>query len=475
MERSPNTCPLNKHVVFCVRGSSHLSREKKEATERQRRNRIQPRNIRFHSRRNNNMRGISFWLLLSGSSAFQSGSFPTVRKPESSLLETRRYATEEQTKTHPSSSSEVTPLTTDDLSNEFVDQIEISQQSASLSSSMPSWFEPVAWRGVIFILCALWASNFAATKLVMNEPGVDSSLYALARFGIAAAALAPGALGSLKKANMDGETLKAAVVCGAWVAFGYLGQTVGLLTTTASRSCVICSLHCVFIAVLAELWRVQRSKVETKYDLTRLLPAAFAVAGVAIVELQGEGGAPTIGDALSLAQPIGFGMGYLQLEELMIENPDAALPISAIKLAVVAIASFILFEVSPLLNGATDFALSIPDFSPILASPLALGGILYTGLITTAAALWVESIAFAKVPATDASIILTTEPLVAALVGALTLGETFGTSDYVGASLIVGACGLAVLMDNPAQGGDDCSVEEDEVCEAERKLPFWGF
>jgi hypothetical protein len=27
------------------------------------------------------------------------------------------------------------------------------------------------WRGVVVILCGLWASNFAAAKLVMAEPG----------------------------------------------------------------------------------------------------------------------------------------------------------------------------------------------------------------------------------------------------------------------------------------------------------------
>jgi drug/metabolite transporter (DMT)-like permease len=321
--------------------------------------------------------------------------------------------------------------------------------SSTESGNADGWLEPLAWRGVILVLCALWASNFAAAKLVMGEPGVDSSLYALARFGVAATALAPGAISAAKRANMDWETLKASLICGSWVAFGYLGQTLGLLTTTASKSCVICSMHCVFVAVIAELWRVQRSQGETKFDLSRLLPAAVAVLGVAIVELKGSGGAPNIGDALSFAQPIGFGMGYLQLEELMSKKPEAALPVSALKLLVVATASLFMFELSPLVYGASDFALRVPDFGPILSSPLALGGIIYTGLVTTAFALWVESAAFAKVTATDASIILTTEPLFAAGFGAMALGETFGTSDYVGAALIVGACALAVLLGAP--------------------------
>lgn len=423
---------------------------------------------------NTMMRVLTVFLLLSGTAAFQSGSFNKVRISEPSIIDSRRFSSTEKEKTLPPTTA--TPFRTDGISREALESLEASLQSEQrVSRDLPTWVEPAAWRGVILVLCVLWASNFAAAKLVMAEPGVDSSTYALARFSVAAAALAPGAIGSLKKANMDFETVKTSIICGAWVAFGYLGQTLGLLTTTASKACVICSMHCVFVAVVAEFYRVNRSKVETQYDLKRLLPAALAVAGVAIVELQGAGGAPTIGDALSFAQPIGFGMGYLTLEELMSKKPEAALPVSAIKLCVVATASLLMFEATPLFNSAADFALRMPDFSPIISSPLALGGILYTGLITTAAALWVESVAFAKVPATDASIILTMEPLIAAAVGAVTLGEVFGTSDYVGASLIIGACGLAVLLDNPAEGTADCIVGEDENCSAERELPFWGF
>lgn len=318
--------------------------------------------------------------------------------------------------------------------------------------------EGLLWRGVVVVLCALWASNFAAAKLVMGEPGVDSSLYAVSRFSVAALALIPGSIGAIKRGVIDWETAKGAAICGSWVSLGYLGQTLGLLTTTASRSCVICTLHCVFVAAVAEFMRVQRAceieanSTECKsFDFIKLAPAAVAVAGVAIVELKGAGGAPSIGDLLSFAQPIGFGMGYLQLEELVRKKPEAGLPISAIKLIMVTFFSFGMFELFPLLHNE-ELTLRIPDFTPILESPLALGGIAYTGLITTALALWVESIAFKRVPATDASIILTMEPLFAALVGALTLGETFGVSDYVGASLIIGACAIAAVFED---GGEE--------------------
>lgn len=316
------------------------------------------------------------------------------------------------------------------------------------SNTTNNFMESTFWRAVVVILCALWASNFSAAKLVMGEPGVDSSLYAVSRFSVAALSLLPGSISAVRKGVIDWETAKGAAICGSWVGFGYLGQTLGLLTTTASRSCVICTLHCVFVAAVAEFVRVSRSRAMNEtFNIMKLAPALLAVTGVAIVELHGAGGAPTIGDALSFAQPIGFGLGYLQLEELVRKKPDAGLPISFIKLVMVSFFSYIMFEFYPLLHHA-PLVMRIPDFTPIISSPLAMGGILYTGLITTGLALWVESIAFKRVPATDASIILTTEPLFAALVGSITLGETFGLSDYVGASLIIGACALAILLDD---------------------------
>jgi drug/metabolite transporter (DMT)-like permease len=360
-------------------------------------------------------------------------------------------------------------------------ELEEQEPETSLEQSP---LEGLLWKGSVVVLCALWASNFPVAKLIMAEPGVDSSLYAVTRFSVAALALAPGAIASTRRTGMDWDTIKGAVICGSWVAFGYLGQTLGLLTTTASKSCVICSLHCVFVAAIAEWLRVQKANENntaiapnsstTQYDFKRLIPAAIAVAGVAIVELKGGAGGANIGDALSFAQPIGFGLGYLILEDLMSKRPDTALAVSAIKLSVVALASLVMYEVTPLVKeGVDNWSFSLPDFSAVLASPVAMRGVLYTGLVTTALALWVESIAFARVSAKDASLILTTEPLFAAGLGAVALGETFGLSDYAGASLIIGACVLATLMDDENRD-ENCDPTDDDECEVPRQVPFAG-
>ena len=107
-------------------------------------------------------------------------------------------------------------------SSSSTEEASSSSSAETPSSSMAASF---GWRAVIVALCALWASNFAVAKVVMGVDGVDSSLYALSRFSVAAFALAPFALRGWKNANMDGETLRTSIVCGSWVAFGYLGQT----------------------------------------------------------------------------------------------------------------------------------------------------------------------------------------------------------------------------------------------------------
>lgn len=371
-------------------------------------------------------------------------------------------------------------ITTSEEAAVFLADAPLRDEGAYIAEEGLSTSDGLFWRGIVVLLCALWASNFACAKIILSQPGVDASLYAVARFSLAALSLLPGTIRAVKKGAISWETAKGALICGSWVAFGYVGQTIGLMTTTPSRSCVICSLNCIFVAIVAEFMRVNSAKdrgfTTTQFNLTKLVPALIAVAGVAIIELKGAAGDPTIGDLISFAQPIGFGMGYLILEDLMHKEPSAALPVSAIKLGVVATAALAYFELSP--HAAVDLAtnvdadalvegakqslvgggFTVPNFTPILQSPLALGAIFYTGIVTTSLALWVESIAFQRVPATDASIILTTEPLFAAAISALVVGETFGASDAVGATFIVGACIYAVKMG-----------ESEEVCDEDTK------
>ncbi|OLP83389.1 hypothetical protein AK812_SmicGene35847 [Symbiodinium microadriaticum] len=279
-------------------------------------------------------------------------------------------------------------------------------------SSLPNW----VWRGVILVLCMLWATNFAVIKEITAQPGVTTQMYAVSRFTVAAGLLSPW----ISQASSP-KVLARAVECGAWIAFGYIGQAVGLMTTTASKSCFICTLNVVFVSLIVGI-------TKKKFDPQTVMAAALAVTGVGFLELAGSQQF-VIGDLISLAMPVGFGMGYIRLEEIMAENPKDALPVTAVKLGVVAAASWAYYALT---TGS-------PDLEPVLASSTALTGILYTGLVTTGLALVVESVAFRFIDATSASVIFTTEPLWAAIFAVWLINEPFSAVDAIGGALVIGA------------------------------------
>lgn len=279
-------------------------------------------------------------------------------------------------------------------------------------STLPSWF----WRGVILVLCMLWATNFAVIKDITAQPGVSTQMYAVSRFTVAAGVLLPW----IRSISSQKVFLRA-VECGSWVAFGYIGQAIGLMTTTASKSCFICSLNVVFVAMIVGI-------TKRKFDPQTLAAAVLAVAGVGFLELAGSQQF-VIGDLISLAQPIGFGMGYIRLEEIMAESPKDALPVTAVKLTMVALASWAYFAVTA----------GTVDLEPVLSNSVALTGVLYTGLVTTALALLVESVAFRFVDAASASVIFTTEPLWAAIFAVWLINEPFSSVDAVGGALVISA------------------------------------
>jgi len=267
-------------------------------------------------------------------------------------------------------------------------------------------------------VCMIQATNFAVIKNITAQPNVTTDLYAVSRFTVAAVAMAPFAVGI----SSPGVLLQA-LQCGAWVAFGFIGQAIGLMTTTASKSCFICSLNVVFVALVLGI-------TAGRLDPRALLAALIAATGVGFLELAGSQQF-VIGDLFSLAQPIGFGMGYIQLEKIMAKHPDDALGVTAVKVIMAALGSWGFFAV---------FSGNTPDFEPVLAAQPAIQGVLWCGLGTTAFSLVMESVAFRYVDAASASVIFTTQPLWAALFAVWLIGEPLTKEDCLGGFMVLSAC-----------------------------------
>lgn len=255
------------------------------------------------------------------------------------------------------------------------------------------------WRFVVMCICVVWSTNFAVIKSIFEAvPGLDASLYSAVRFTVAAIVMLPRTFNSWGNCDMIGRTM----VMAFFVFLGYFGQGVGMsLGSSADKSAFICSLNCVWVALVQGLL-LKVCRMQT------WLSVFFAVAGVAMLELNGSMPA-SAGDLWLIFQPIGFGTGYILLESLISDYPNEAAAITSFKLLFIGIFSMVWAGY----NGKT-----MSDIEPIWRSSTAVVGLLYCSLFTTVAAIWVQSIAFKKVSAKDVSIILCTEPLWATLFSA---------------------------------------------------------
>jgi hypothetical protein len=119
-----------------------------------------------------------------------------------------------------------------------------------LNSKTKSENETTKWRAVVLGICIIWSTNFAVIKEIFHAaPTIDPSLYAAIRFSLAALVMLPRTFNSLGNV----ELVVSSMTVGLSVFFGYFGQAVGLVTTTANKSSFICSLNVVWVALLSSL------------------------------------------------------------------------------------------------------------------------------------------------------------------------------------------------------------------------------
>jgi drug/metabolite transporter (DMT)-like permease len=307
-------------------------------------------------------------------------------------------------------------------------------------------------RLLMLLVAVLWGSNFGCIKLV-DQAGVLPSVAASVRFAMGALALSPF-LGRLPK-----EMVSKGIECGLWVALGYISQAIGLETVSASKSAFLCSLTVVVVPLVN--WISGKGKPSTITSIA----AALAVMGTGLLEL-GDVAPPSVGDAFSLLQAVGFGVAFTRIEGSMKDAPGMALPLAAVQLATVAAVSA---GWTALSSFGPDLAFSAPNISFLWEQPQVLGALAYTGLITTALAIYWESVALEKMPASEMAVILSLEPLAAALFAYLLLGETFGAVAWGGGGLILAACltaeaplllRMAKQMGTPSISGGEGSVSK---------------
>ena len=134
---------------------------------------------------------------------------------------------------------------TDD--SNMVDNIKIKDISTSDQNMLQDKYSKIVnstsfWRLMVVLLCMLWSTNFAVIKTILNVPGMDASLYLATRFGIASLLLLPKTIQSFNNKDLMIKGMS----IGFCIFLAYVGQAIGLETSTANKSAFICSMNVVW-------------------------------------------------------------------------------------------------------------------------------------------------------------------------------------------------------------------------------------
>ncbi|OSX76118.1 hypothetical protein BU14_0207s0036, partial [Porphyra umbilicalis] len=241
---------------------------------------------------------------------------------------------------------------------------------------------------------------------------------------------------------------------------GYAFQAVGLLTTSASRSGFLLYLNVKFVPLLAALLYRRR--------LTTGAWASAALAFAGTVVLAADGDAPvTVGDAWCVAAAAASAVFILRLEAaaaatLAADAPPApAAALNAVSLVAVAAAAAV-WALG--VDGLTPAAVAAPFVTADAGtgawtgvSPVAVGGVLYLGLVTTAFSNWLQTLAQRSVAAERAAVVYAMDPVYGVAFAAALLGERLTPQGALGAAMITAA---AVANQRATPKYDRCDVAE---------------
>lgn len=181
----------------------------------------------------------------------------------------------------------------------------------------------------------------------------------------------------------------------------------------------------------------------------QIIGACLAAFGVFALELGGQQTSISEGDVMSLIQPLVFGLGFWKMEAAMEKYPTEAGRLAAAQLLTVFLVSLsYLMCWSPMAvadgeDSLPDVCNIIPNASEIIAwlhDPFIMGMFIWTGIVTTAFTIYMETLALKTLSAAETTLIFSTEPLFGAAFAAIVANEYLGLHDVIGAVFIVAGC-----------------------------------
>jgi drug/metabolite transporter (DMT)-like permease len=297
-----------------------------------------------------------------------------------------------------------------------------------LAPAPPSSRTGLAAFGLLAVTAA-WGSTFFLLKDVLDRIPVTDFL--AVRFALAAVALwlvFPRSVARLTPLERRHGVLLGLVYGGA-----QLLQTVGLQTTSASVSGFVTGMYVVFTPLLAAVL------LRARIGATVWAAVALSTVGLGVLSLQGF--ALGTGETLTLLSALLYGAHIVGLGAW--SSSRSAIGLTVVQLLTITAVCGV---------GALPGGIVLPQTG---GDWLAL---VHMALVAGALALVVQTWAQAHLAATRAAIIMTMEPVFAALFAVLFGGEVLGPRIAVGGALVLAAMYLVEL--GPRRPGDQDVAEE---------------
>ncbi|CAB9517036.1 EamA-like transporter family [Seminavis robusta] len=309
-------------------------------------------------------------------------------------------------------------------------------------------------RFLVLAASAVYGTNFAVVKVIDEQ--IPFAVSAVLRFGLAAAVVTAMVLQGEGKQNLKASVTEieerlpatlAGMEIGGWYCMGYLAQAIGLQTADASKSAFFNALAVIVVPLLDSFLGGKRMGAKG------LSSVALAILGVGILQLGPSflTGTPmsfSQGDAFCLAQAAMFGVGYWRLEQISSQYPTQAGRITVGQLVGVAMGATIFCGVTE------DIPATLQQMPDWMSDGLLVGGLAWTALVSTALALYLETIALKTVSAAELTVLMTSVSLFGSAFAYVTMGETMTPIGMVGGLFILGGCIFSSV------GGSEAAVEE---------------
>lgn len=274
-------------------------------------------------------------------------------------------------------------------------------------------FAPAA---ALISVTAIWGSTFVVIKDITETIPVADFL--AVRFAIAAAGL--WLLAPRSVARLTPDLRRKAMVLGLVYGAAQLLQTWGLTIVSASVSGFVTGLYVVLTPVIAALL-LRESVARATW-----LAVGLATAGLAVLSLNGF--AIGLGELVTALSAVAYAVHIVLLGAW--SKPGQAVGLAVVQMAFIALLCGV---------GALPGGIVLPSTTTEWLV------MLYVALAAGALAMVAQTWAQARMPSTRAAIIMTTEPVFAALFGVVVDNDPVTPRFVLGAGLVLAAMYLAEL------------------------------